>query len=698
MSTARLLFRAHLENGIAVSLCLAAVALTAGIMGGLESGVFAAIGGMCVSIVDQPGPWRTKLAIFLAALLLSSATLLLAGLSSGRPWAMAGLVTVTSLVFAFATAFGRSALMLAITGVLALVIGLAVPTDNAASALQQSGIFFAGGAAYAALAMAASRSLDDRNRRMFLNEALLAFAAYLRARADLYDVGKTKQSALANVIERHGVLTERLQTARDTIFTGSPTPKRRKWIAGMLALLDLYETVLSSDADWESLREAPDQEALRQLSALSLAIASDIDAVALALVSAVGKTPACEHPEILVALDGALERLVREGPEGTASGLYSTRTKMRRALRRTRHLAEVLSATQDTPPALPTVALAAFLQPPMAPWRATVRAHLTLVSPVTRYAIRLTSAMLVGYAVTLVFPTYVHGGWVLLTVALIMRASYAITRQRRNDRLLGTLAGCAVAAGLIPILPTYAVVAIIIIGVGLAHAYATVNYKITSFTASLMALLLLHFLEPQTFYVGERIIDTLIGAGLSIMFARVLPSWEWNDVPRLMSDLLAADRAFATQALTLDPNDQSYRLARKQALDRFTALATTVRRLSSEPHHDHELTAISELLAANYLFASDLASVQGILHMHAGEVDTKAISALLNGARDRVTKCFTMVSEPPPPATLRRRSWFELSDTEPETILRRRLLHIEHSAQRLIAQAANAGAIRQRTG
>ena len=47
---------------------------------------------------------------------------------------------------------------------------------------------------------------------------------------------------------------------------------------------------------------------------------------------------------------------------------------------------------------------------------------------------------------TLVLPGMLHGGWVLLTTVLIMRASYSITKQRRNDRIVGTAVGCVVAA------------------------------------------------------------------------------------------------------------------------------------------------------------------------------------------------------------------------------------------------------------
>lgn len=682
---ARLFFRHHIENGLAVSLCLAAVAIVAGLIWGIQAAVLAAIGAMCVSIVDQPGPIPTKLRMFAAALCGSSLISLLAGLAAHTAWAMAGVVALTSLAMALATAFGRPALTLAISGVLALIIGMAIPTPSAAVALHQSLLFFCGGLAYAVLGMIAALVLDDRNRRMVLNEALLAFAAYLRARARLYDGAVAPEAALAGVIEAHGTLMERLQAARDTIFSGRIVHGRRRWLAGMVAFLDLYEAVLSSDADWVALRRGASAETSRLIASATRTIAEDVDAIALAIVSPATAMPIRNHDALIANLDAAIAR----GADGRVN-LQPTREKLARALRRTRLLATRI--VEDGEKAvLPAVDLSAFVQP-RNPFFATLRAHLTATSPVMRYAIRLTLAMLAGYIMTIAFPAYVHGGWILLTVALIMRASYAVTAQRRNDRILGTLAGCAVAAVLIPILPEYAVIAGVIVGVGAAHAFATVNYRVTSFTASVMALLLLHFLEPHNFYIFDRIVDTLIGAGLSIIFARVLPSWEWRDVPRLIQNLLAADRSFASDALALASRDDlAYRLARKKALDSFTALAMTTRRLSSEPRmRAHQFAHLNDLLAANYLFASDLASVQGLLRARAKEIDAAAAETLLSNARARVQESLAPRPTPPPPGTLRRRGWNEMSDTDPMMILRRRLLHIEHSAQRLGARAALA--------
>ncbi len=85
------------------------------------------------------------------------------------------------------------------------------------------------------------------------------------------------------------------------------------------------------------------------------------------------------------------------------------------------------------------------------------------------------------------------------------------------------------------LLPPPALLAVVMISVGASHAYGGVKYRVTAIGASVSSLLLLHFaaplVHPQFF---ERIIDTLIGAGLSWAFRFWLPNWERSDLPRLV--------------------------------------------------------------------------------------------------------------------------------------------------------------------
>ncbi len=577
--------------------------------------------------------------------------------------------------------------MLGIAGVLSLVLGMALPAAGALEAAMRAAVFAGGGTAYALLALAAAWALDDRHRRMFLSEALRAFARYLRARAALYGAPHVP-GALASVIEAHGAFMERLQPARDSIFTGRATARRRRWVGGIVALLDAYEAVLSTDADLEMLPSDADGAVREGIARLTRLLAADVETMALALVVPATRHPTCDHSAEIASLDAAL------AATGERAAVFApTRDKLAETARRIERLTDALGRGDVDTALPPGVELGAFVQVTDTR-RATLGAHMTLTSPVMRYAIRLTLAMLAGYVVTVALPGYVHGGWVLLTVALIMRASYALTRQRRNDRILGTLAGCVVAAGLIPVLSTPALLALVVVGVGVAHAFAATNYRVTSFAASLMALLLVHILEPHEALVLDRIVDTLIGAALSIVFARLLPSWEWRDVPRLVSRLIAADRSFAVEALQSAPAEQAYRLTRKRLLDAFTALATATRRLAGEPRTGpHRLADVNALIGANYLFVSDVTSVRSLMRMRGGEIEPATAQTMLDGARARVGEVLACPPADAPPAdVVRRSSWAELLSADARTFLARRLAHIETAAARLSALAARAAA------
>ena len=679
---ARTLLRHHLQNGLAVSAALAAVAFGADLWRGTDAAVLASVGAMCVSIVDLPATLASKARIMGGALAGTSAVALLGGLASATPIAMAAVVAATSVALALATAFGRTAVTLAISGVLSLVIGLALPTATAAVAVQRTELILGGGGAYALIALAIAVVTLDRERRMALNEALIAFSAYLRARAALFDASRDPDAALAAVIERHAAMIDALQNARQIVFGGRRSPR---WVGAMIALIDAYEAALAGDSDWESLRTPPQEPALRVLESATRALADDVDGIALALVAPLAAMP---------AIDRRAAFAHGTAPDGGAAALPgASGAKLSRLIERIARLAAVVAAGDAAPPVPDGVDVAAFLDRRPAAL-ATLRAQASTSSPVARYALRLTLAMLLGYAVTLALPHGVHGGWVLLTIALIMRGSYAVTRQRRNDRLIGTLAGCAVMALLLPIMPDRAVVAGVIVAVGVSHAYASVNYRITSFAASAGALMFLHFLEPGARFIAQRVLDTVIGAGISGAFAFVLPNWEWRDVPRLVDALLAADLRYARLALEWAPPEQPYRIARKRALDAFSALVATTRRLSSEPkRHAGDFAALHRLLAANYLFASDLASVRSLLRAARGALDAPEAQRSLRETGARVTETLThgdTAADGAPSVSLRRRGWADLAGTRPAVYLRRRLLHIEFSARRLVAEATRA--------
>jgi len=313
-------------------------------------------------------------------------------------------------------------------------------------------------------------------------------------------------------------------------------------------------------------------------------------------------------------------------------------------------------------------------------------------SPALRYAIRLSLAMTTGLALTLIFPRFAHANWILLTIALIMRANYSVTSQRRWDRVTGTLIGCALAVTFLNTLPAPVLLLLIVLAVGTSHAYGLVAYRITAIGASISSLLLLHFVDPLVHpQFFERIVDTLIGAALSWAFSYLLPNWERDDLPRTVRGLLAADAAFAQAALKRAPVDQRYRLARKKALDAVAQLSGAIRRLADEPNTNRRaLASLGELLGAHYLLASDLTSMPVLVKLRAADLDGPAADASIAATRMRVvalldpSRAAEQHNAPPP----ERDSLAALKGSAAMDVLGRRLDHIEHAARKVARLAA----------
>ena len=210
--------------------------------------------------------------------------------------------------------------------------------------------------------------------------------------------------------------------------------------------------------------------------------------------------------------------------------------------------------------------------------------HLRPGSPVLRFAVRLTAAMVAGALVAQTFGGTRHGNWVLLTIAVIMRASYGWTRQRRDDRIAGTLIGCVVAALGVAYLPVGALVLVQGLALALTHGFVRSNYRLASVGASVMALVSLHLVNPaEAAPAIARLVDTLVGAAIAHLFSHLWPRWEFTEAPRLATRLLQQIDAFAGEALRPDATGQDYRLERKALIEAIAALSDSAARMGGEP-------------------------------------------------------------------------------------------------------------------
>ena len=685
-------FRAHIENGLSVAIGVGLTGLVTGAALGFTSAIAAATGAVCVSISDRTDPLRLKIWIMGFAFL---STAFFTALSDFAHFSVAVFVAATAFVgfwTGLISAYGKWVLSLAMTCVLAFVFAMGQHFGAPSDAADHLLLTVCGALVYTVYAVAMAWLFDDRGRRLLLAEAMHAFAAYLRAKAALYNPDAEGPGAFRALIDAHAALADRLQSARDSLFARRRHRMQLKRIDTLIALLDAFETVLSSDADYEALRGAPQREVMWRLNNFVLQMSEEVERLTLALRSRHGHVAPTHAAETARQLQEAVAELHQAAPEDpVVHALTATANKLALAESYVGTLAIALD--DATPPSDLAKSLDLDLFRQDAPRGLGVLLNqFRWRSPALRYAIRLSLAMTTGLALTLLFPRFAHANWVLLTIALIMRANYSVTSQRRWDRVTGTLIGCALAVTFIITLPAPALLLLIVMAVGTSHAYGQVAYRITAIGASVSSLLLLHFVDPLVHpQFFERIVDTLIGSGLSWAFSYLLPYWERSDLPRTVRGLLAADAAFAEAALIRAPVSQRYRLARKKALDAVAQLSGAIRRLTDEPNANRRaLASLGELLGANYLLASDLSSMPVLVKLRDHDLDAPAADASIAATRERVVALLKPDSGTDHPVTQppQRDSFAQMRGNAAMDVLARRLNHIEHAAQKVARLAA----------
>jgi uncharacterized membrane protein YccC len=238
--------------------------------------------------------------------------------------------------------------------------------------------------------------------------------------------------------------------------------------------------------------------------------------------------------------------------------------------------------------------------------------------------------MVAGALIAQTFGGAAHGNWVLLTIAVIMRASYGWTRARRNDRIVGTLVGCVVASVGVAYLPIGALVLVQGLALALTHGFIRSNYRLASVGASVMALVSLHLVNPaEAAPAIARLVDTLVGAAIAHLFSHLWPRWEFAEAPRLATDLLKRIDAFAVVALRPDATAQDYRLERKALIEAIAALSDSAARMGGEPPAAQrgleELTAM--LIAAHGVVAQLSAARIALQGVDPAEADQARVEA-----------------------------------------------------------------------
>jgi uncharacterized membrane protein YccC len=673
----------YVSNGLSAAFGMLLISGGVHLWLGSFAAAAAAVGVVIVIPPDQPAPRRGKFGQLLPAALIGLPLFFGTQLLHGDPLRM-GLLLVTATFIAFlGAAWGKRGIPISISIMFAMIFSMAVPARGDIAVAWATSLYCGLGIGlYLVYATAANALLNGRYRVQMLADTLLSLATLMRTQARQMTAAAGAESAsvpaplIGQLLRQQAALADQLQAARN-ILLESPRTARRQRLAGMLMqVLEMRDHLLACELDLDILRShaghTPLLNALREvLDALTDRILQLADALL------VGRRPPMfdsyrPHLAELQWKDQEEDKEKNQAGADALPGLGFAPTPAMLA----RALAGRIGHANDT--ALRMVALArGEAEPDLAVVRA---AWQMFVSPTTwswlpfaglwhwdapplRHAIRAALAIATGYAIALALPWGTHEYWILLSIVVVLRGSFAQTVERRNNRVLGTLMGCLLAGALLSahVSPLMLLV-VTTLAQGVAHAFAIRRYLVASVAATVLGLVQAHLLvgaASPAFAALERIADTLIGVAIAWGFSYVLPSWERSQIPSLVARALAAQARHARLALGLgqlqavdNEPELAWRLARREAYDSLSALVQSTQQSLSEPRAVRPpLAPLGRMLAHSYQLLGQLTAVKTMLLLRRERLQPEQIRPPLLHAAEAISTTLEKSAHAPVPST-----------------------------------------------
>jgi len=650
--------------------------VVAGHFGELDTGFAAAIGSACLAIVDSPGgPRRYGRNGMLAALFLASATAIVTGLFTEVGWALWLLVPALCFGFTMLNVYGKQGGLLGFVCLLVMTLTMRSPMTGTQLTHYTLAIFL-GGVFYLGFSTILRRLMWRLETRQALSVALFATADYMAARARLYDTQFTLDDSYRQLTLRQSAMTDAHQVARDVVLRELPqhtdTRENRfrqalvNLFTDMIALLD---GMLATQTDYARLRHGlPDSDILLFSRDALNKLAANIGQIALNVARGQHRQARNSVKAELRALEFELQKWRGQGALTQDPELYALLVQVLRRLRTMARLVERMAQCAAHPEQARVEdertnrSLNRFLTRQR--WQVSMlTSSLNMQSVHFRYALRVAAAALLAMLVSSLMLELgerhelpgglaSRGYWIVLTVLIIMKPGFAITRQRNGWRLTGTLLGCALALLLFTVVDNVNVLLTLLVVSGiLGYALIQVNYMLAATFITLLVMLAFHFLDPadSAAVIGERLTDTAIGSLLALSCSYILPSWEVNSLPQLARTLLGLNRDFLQRGLALvalsrgrgspqtDPaelleTELGWRLGQQQVHYAYSNFAATFYRMMDEPvRHQKHVQAFNRLLMEHNILALQTAAIIPQLRQLAGEPDgiRRALDATL---------------------------------------------------------------------
>ncbi len=571
-------------------------------------------------------------------------------------------IAVISFSVSFISIYGFRASLVSFSGLLAMVLAFAVVKETAEEILLQVVLMGIGGLWYLLVSFIFQRLAPKKDNNQLLSDTLLYTGQYLKLRAKLLTKKTKREALLKQALMLQNQINEKHETLREVLLlerkrSGRSHYDEKQWLI-FLSSINIFELVEAKHLDYDTIDHifGSQKQFLKPAKNLNKIMGKHLIRLSELLIQ---KDKIPNKDRLLYALDQARAAItdyiesvkLPEAREGALvlKNLYDYQEQLLREIRAIRRvMANVKDASKVS---LKRQDASQFLT--LQEYRLNVVVqNFSLDSTMFRHALRFTVAMVIAYMLGR-FLDIRNTYWILLTIVVIMRPSFGLTKERSKDRIIGTFIGAVIAIGIVLITQNTVVYSIIaLVSLILAFSLIQQNYKSAAALITISIVFVYSLINPDAFEVIQyRVIDTVIGAAIAVAANYIiLPSWEADNLKQVLLNVLKKNITYllATQSLYHDKTEHrlAYNLARKEAFMAMSNLNASFQRLTQDPKSKQkEYQIIYDMVTLNQTIISAIASIGSFIINHKTTPASKEFNALVDTISGTLQSSFGILEQ-----------------------------------------------------
>ena len=612
-----------------------------------ETGFTIALGAFLTYPADIPSNlWHRTRGLFAASVIISGSTLVV-NLLHPSPWLFYPIVIALIFFLSMISVYGQRATMVSFSGLLAIALGTG-HIQTGGEIFIYAGLVFGGSLFYLLLSLTFNYLNPHRYTELQIADCLKLTAKYMKLRGDLWDAGADREAIVSKQLHlqveintTHDNLREILMRSRSNAGSSN---RSRKMLMVFVSLMEILELALSTSFDHSKMHEkfGEHSKVLTTYQNLAYNLGAALKKIGKSLEDHKVYKPKHNLTSDIEALEKSIADYEKQmGKEAAAEGVWMLLNMLHYAEKQVEKIRIIERAFNPE-----TIAkelsdarkreLEKFLTPEDYPWH-ILRENLTFSSTIFRHSLRLTITIAIGFIIGNIFPLQ-NIYWILLTIVVIMRPGYGLTKQRSYQRIVGTILGGIIAFAILHFVTHPIIIGtLVIVCMLLGFTFTAINYSVGATFVTMYVVFLYSLLTPNISAVIQyRFIDTAVGALLAFIGNYFFwPSWEFMNLPLFIKKAIEANRDYLTEISRFYNNKgdvpTSYRLARKNAFVSLGNLMSSYQRMEQEPKSKQkQQQQIYKIAVLNHTLLSSLASMGTYIQSHHTTKASEAFNAVVN--------------------------------------------------------------------